>query len=191
MPGSIWWGVSAVSGGGHNLAYLGGLQLLRFEARRHAGQLVRVALAFLGEGRLLLLVPGEGGVHHAPAVHLPCTCRAPAVHVLCTSTCYAQARAMHMPCICRAHAYAHAHAHAHAMHMLCTCYAHAVHMLCTCYAYMPCKGYALLCAPHAQAVPLRRHLSVPLRLLLCPAPLYPCERLELLQFAPLLMQRLV
>ena len=157
MPGSIWWGVSAVSGGGHNLAYLGGLQLLRFEARRHAGQLVRVALAFLGEGRLLLLVPGEGGVHHAPAVHLPCTCRAPAVHVLCTSTCYA----------------------------------HAVHMLCTCYAYMPCKGYALLCAPHAQAVPLRRHLSVPLRLLLCPAPLYPCERLELLQLAPLLMQRLV
>jgi len=56
---------------------------------------------------------------------------------------------------------------------------------------MPCKGYALLCAPHAQAVPLRRHLSVPLRLLLCPAPLYPCERLELLQLAPLLMQRLV
>ena len=159
MPGSIWWGVSAVSGGGHNLAYLGGLQLLRFEARRHAGQLVRVALAFLGQGRLLLLVPGEGGVHHAPAVHLPCTCRARAMHkhVLCTSTCYA----------------------------------HAVHMLCTCYAYMPCKGYALLCAPHAQAVPLRRHLSVPLRLLLCPAPLYPCERLELLQLAPLLMQRLV
>jgi hypothetical protein len=157
MPGSIWWGVSAVSGGGHNLAYLGGLQLLRFEARRHAGQLVRVALAFLGEGRLLLLVPGEGGVHHAPAVHLPCTCRA---------------RAMHK-------------------HVLCTCRAYAVHMHMHMYMHVPCKGYALLCAPHAQAVPLRRHLSVPLRLLLCPAPLYPCERLELLQLAPLLMQRLV
>ena len=178
MPGSIWWGVSAVSGGGHNLAYLGGLQLLRFEARRHAGQLVRVALAFLGEGRLLLLVPGEGGVHHAPAVHLPCTCRAPAVHVPCT--CYAQARAMHMLCTSTCYA--------HAVHMPCTCICTCT---CTCYAYMPCKGYALLCAPHAQAVPLRRHLSVPLRLLLCPAPLYPCERLELLQLAPLLMQRLV
>ena len=130
MPGSIWWGVSAVSGGGHNLAYLGGLQLLRFEARRHAGQLVRVALAFLGEGRLLLLVPGEGGVHHAPAVHLPCTCRARAMHkhVLCTSTCYAHA--VHMPCTCICTCTCTCTCYAHAMHMLCTCRAYAVHMLC-------------------------------------------------------------
>jgi hypothetical protein len=76
-------------------------------------------------------------------------------------------------------------------HVLCTCRAYAVHMHMHMYMHVPCKGYALLCAPHAQAVPLRRHLSVPLRLLLCPAPLYPCERLELLQLAPLLMQRLV
>ena len=32
---------------------------------------------------------------------------------------------------------------------------------------------------------------MPLRLLLRPAPLHPSERLELLRFAPLLMQRLV
>ena len=124
-------------------ADLGGLQLLRLEARRHAGKLVRVALALLGEGRLLLLVPDEGGlhhwVHHACAIHMP----------------------VPMP-----------------MHMT----------MRTCRVDRPCTCSALLHrAPRAQAIPLRRHLSVPLRLLLRLGPLHPSERLELLRLAPLVV----
>ena len=55
--------------------------------------------------------------------------------------------------------------------------------------HMPCTCCTLLLrAPHAQAVPLRRHLSVPLRLLLCPAPLHPSERLELLRLGDDLLE---